>query len=283
MLVNIDSKTTIWGFMSGADITLRNTVVGDDVLIAGVLGGYLASDMNLNATSTSFNTASALGGTSTTHIRLSGPSAGAYATYFSGPFSTDLTFKADFLSINESTFEVFNFLNSNAADTALVPSPPVPFSGTGTANVDDLSVIGNFNYRLPVYPWMWIEPTVGFNYTYSLYDGAATALGLSDGYVFLVQGGARLGFDFFWSGVHVIPTITGLAYDDVKIVGGPILNGSFIGGPLLPSNEGKIRGEGIFAMNFDYGNGFLSYIQGVVYGGEDLIGAGGKIGIRYQW
>jgi hypothetical protein len=280
MLVNIDSKTTIWGFVSGADLTLRNIAIGGDVLIAGVLGGYLASDMNLDATSTSTNTTAALGGSSTTHIHLSGPSAGAYATYFSGPFSTDLTFKTDFLRINEGSFEVFNFLNGQGETPSTFT---VPFSGTGSGNVDDLSVIGNVNYRFPIYPWMWIEPTAGFNYTYSLYDAAAASLGLSDGYVLLLQGGARLGFDFFWGGVHVTPTITGLAYDDVKIVGGPILNGAFVGGPLLTSDEGKIRGEEIFAMNFDYGNGFLSFAQAIVYGGEDLIGVGGKVGIRYQW
>jgi hypothetical protein len=60
------------------------------------------------------------------------------------------------------------------------------------------------------------------------------------------------------------------------------LNGAFIGGPLLNFDEGKIRGEGIYAVNFKYGN-FSSFLQGVVYGGEDLIGAGGKIGLRYQW
>jgi hypothetical protein len=214
------------------------------------------------------------------HIRLSGPSVGTYATYFTGPFSTDLIFKVDFLSINENFSELFNFFTSSGGGLI---SNPIAFSGIAAANVNDLSVIGNFNYRFPVYNWMWIEPTVGFNYTYSLYDAAAASLGLADGYVLRAQGGARLGLDFLWMGIHITPTVTGLAYDDVKIVGGPILNGAFIGGQLLPSDEGKIRGEGIFAMNFDYGNGLSSYAQGIIYGGEDLIGVGGKLGVRYQW
>jgi Autotransporter beta-domain len=282
MYVTLDSKTSIWGFMSGADLTFRNVAVGGDVLITGLLGGYLTSDMNLNTISTSSNLNTALGGSSATKIHLSGPSVGAYGTYFTGPFSTDLTFRADFLNINESFVDDSNFLVNNG-NGALVPAPTVVTAGTLTASVTDLSIIQNFNYRFPIYAGIWIEPTVGLNYTYSLYDAAAASLGLSDGYVLLVQGGARLGIDNFWGPIHVTQTITGLAYDDVKVVGGPILNAAFIGGPLLNANEGKIRGEGIYAMNFDYGNGFSSFVEGVAYGGEDLIGAGGKVGLRYQW
>ena len=282
MFVTVDSKTSIWGFMSGADLTFRNVAVGGDVLITGLLGGYLTSDMNLNTISTSSNLNTALGGSSATKIHLSGPSAGAYGTYFTGPFSTDLTFRADFLNINESFVENSNFLVANS-NGDLVPASTVVTAGTLAASVTDLSIIQNFNYRFPIYGGIWIEPTVGFNYTYSLYDAAAASLGLSDGYVLLVQGGARLGIDNFWGPIHVTQTITGLAYDDVTVVGGPILNAAFIGGPLLNANEGKLRGEGIYAMNFDYGNGFSSFVQGVVYGGEDLIGAGGKLGLRYQW
>jgi Autotransporter beta-domain len=282
MFVALDSKTTIWGFLSGADLTFHGVAVGGDVLITGLLAGYLTSTMNLNTTSTSSDSTSALGGSSTTQIRLSGPSAGAYATYFTGPISTDLTFRADFLSINNSFSEILNFLAPDNSGT-LAPKPPVISSGIVTASVTDLSIIGNYNYRIPVYGGIWIEPTAGFDYTYSLYDAAAASLGVSDGYVWVLQGGARLGIDNYFGPVHVTQTITGLAYDDVKIVGGPVLNGAFIGGPLLNFDEGKIRGEGIYAVDFNCGHGLSSFVQGIVYGGEDLIGAGGKVGVRYQW
>ena len=118
-----------------------------------------------------------------------------------------------------------------------------------------MSTFGNVNYRFPLYSGLWVEPTAGFLYTYSLYDNAAAALGLSDGYVLRLQGGSRIGADLFWNGVLVQPVITALVYDDVKVVGGPIFNGAFVGGPLIGSDEGKLRGEGIFAVNFDYGNG----------------------------
>jgi hypothetical protein len=281
MFITLDAKTTIWGFMSGVDLTFRNVAVGGDALITGLLGGYLTSTMNINTISTSSNSATALGGSSAMQIRLSGPSAGAYATYFAGPFSTDLTFRADFLDINNSFSDASNFFANNGG--TLTPTGPVITTGIITASVTNLNVIGDYNYRFPLYGGIWIEPTAGFAYTYSLYDAAAASLGVSYGYVLVVQGGARLGIDNFFGPIHVTQTITGLAYDDVKIVGGPILNGAFIGGPLINFDQGKIRGEGIYAMNFDYGNGFSSFVQGVVYGGEDLIGAGGKIGLRYQW
>jgi hypothetical protein len=283
MFITLDAKTTIWGFMSGVDLTFRNVAVGGDALIAGLLGGYITSTMNIDTTSTSSNNTAALGGSSATQIRLSGPSAGAYATYFTGPFSTDLTFRADFLNINDSFSDETNYLLFNGVPNQFLPQGPLITAGVVTASVTNLNVIGNYNYRIPLYGGIWIEPTAGFTYTYSLYDAAAASLGASDGYVLVAQGGARLGIDNFFGPIHVTQTITGLAYDDVKIVGGPILNGAFIGGPLLNLDEGKIRGEGIYAMNFDYGNGFSSFVQGIVYGGEDLIGAGGKVGLRYQW
>jgi hypothetical protein len=44
-----------------------------------------------------------------------------------------------------------------------------------------------------------------------------------------------------------------------------------------------MRGQGIFALNFDFGYGMSSFVQGDVYGGAHLFGAGGRGGIRYQW
>ena len=44
---------------------------------------------------------------------LSGPSVGAYATYFLNGFSTDLTLKVDFLHLNETFTESLAFSNGN--------------------------------------------------------------------------------------------------------------------------------------------------------------------------
>ena len=80
-------------------------------------------------------------------------------------------------------------------------------------------------------------------------------------------------------------TLTGLAYNDVVVQGGGVIPvNSFNGNNLLvQADQGLMRGEGIFALNFDFGGGWSSLVQGDVYGGAHLFGAGGKAGIRYQW
>jgi autotransporter-like protein len=272
MNVNILSKTGIWGVVSGADLTFSNIGPRGGTLIAGLLTGYTESNIDLLGVSTSATASNPGTSLGTTHVRLTGPSAGAYATIFQGPISADLTFKVDFLNINDSFFQSLDCC-----------APPVLSSGTASSHVDNLSTIGNFYYRFPLYRAFWIEPTVGFNYTYSLYDSSAQALGLASGYVLRLQEGARVGSDFYCNDIHVTPTIAGLLYDDVVVTGGPIVNGAFVGGELLPSDQGKLRAQGILTLNFDYLNGLSSFASATIYGGEDLFGAGGKAGLRYQW
>ena len=270
--VNIVSNTGVWGVVSGADLTFPGLGPRGGTLIAGLLTGYMESNVDLLGVSTSATASNPGTSTGTAHVRLSGPSAGAYATIFQGPISADLTFKADFLNINDSFFQSLDCC-----------SAPVLSGGTASSHVDNFSTVGNFNYRFPLYSAIWIEPTVGFNYTYSLYDSSAQALGLASGYVLRLQEGARVGLDFYCNDIHVTPTIAGLLYDDVVVTGGPIVNGFFVGGDLLPSDEGKLRAQGILTLNVDYRNGLSSFASATIYGGEDLFGAGGKAGLRYQW
>jgi hypothetical protein len=79
-------------------------------------------------------------------------------------------------------------------------------------------------------------------------------------------------------------TLTGLAYNDVVVQGGVIPVFAFQGNNLLAqADQGFMRGEGIFALNFDFGYGVSSFVLNDVYGGAHLFGAGGRAGIRYQW
>jgi len=276
MAVDMTQQATTWGVIGGGDVTFRNLLVGNDGLIVGILAGYVSTDISLSATTrptTPIVDATIGTGTSSGKIRVSGPSVGGYYTYFNGPFSTDTTLKADFLSISESFTEVLAF-NGVGFGNQLI-------TGAGSANVTNFVAASNYQYRFPMSAAVWVEPTVGYRYTNSNYDAGAAALGLQDGYDWRVQGGARLGIESFWNSVHVTTTITGLAYSDVKIVGGPIASGSF-NGTILPSDQGKVRGEGIFLSNFDFGRGFSTFVQGEVRGGSGLFGAGGRIGARLQ-
>ena len=101
----------------------------------------------------------------------------------------------------------------------------------------------------------------------------------------MVQGGARVGITTLISDrIPMITTLTGLAYDDVLVAGGFIPGAAFAANNILAhADQGQVRGRGILAFNFDFGEGLTSFIQGEARGGKGLFGAGGKAGIRYQW
>ena len=284
LAVDLTQTARTGGGIGGVDVTMRNLFGGNDGLIVGMLVGYTSTDISLSGTSTPtapIVDGSVGFGSSTGHIRVSGPTVGGYYTYFNGAFSNDTTLKVDFLSINES------FSESMAFNNGFNGGIPIVLSGSGSANVTNFVAAQNFQYRFPISPTLWFEPTVGYRYTNSNYDSGGAALGLQDGYDWRLQGGGRLGIESFWNAVHVTTTITGRAYSDVSIVGGPIVGGatgaSFAGGTVLPSDQGKVRGDGIFSANFDYGQGLSTFVQAEVYGGQGLFGAGGRVGARMQF
>jgi hypothetical protein len=271
------------GFVGGLDFTIRNVLGQGDGVIAGALLGY--AETNLNLTTTSTSTSPNVGsGSSTLHSRLSGPSVGAFATYFNGGFSIDNTFKADFLGLNESFTDNLAFTaNTFPGGVGSIPPAFATFSGSGSTNLINYSSFGNINYRFRLSERYWIEPTVGYDYTATQYQSGAALLGLADGYLLRFQGGARFGVESVWNQVRVTTILTGLAYDDVIVNGGVVQNAAFGPATLLLAGEGKVRGQGIFLVNFDFGTGWSSFVLADVRGGEGLFGAGGKAGVRYQW
>ena len=118
----------------------------------------------------------------------------------------------------------------------------------------------------------WIEPTVGLRYYIADYDSDAAALGLADGHVLRLQAGARLGTQFLWNNVVVTPILTGLVYGDATVSGLAVTDAAFLGsagGVASAATEGKVRGQGIGAVKFDYGNGVSSFVQADIRGGSD--------------
>jgi hypothetical protein len=78
--------------------------------------------------------------------------------------------------------------------------------------------------------------------------------------------------------------LTGLAYDDVLVAGGFVPGLAFEGNNILAhADRGQVRGRGILALNFDFGQGISSYVLGEARGGKGLFGAGGKAGVRVVW
>ncbi len=280
--LNIESRASTVGFVAGADLTSGGLFSASDGFIAGVTAGYTWSELKLNTTAVSLNPRAENGfvgdGVSRLRATLSGPTAGLYATYFNAGFSSDVTVKFDFLTLNET----FNDLLASTGGNIPAFSS---FAGAASVSLLNSTVVGNLNYRFDLYPNFWIEPTVGVGYTNSSYGSGAAQLGLADGNLVRVQGGARFGTSTLISnGVLMTTILTGLAYNDVVVQGGFIPVGSFQGNNLLvQADQGLMRGQGILALNFDFGYGMSSFVQGDVYGGAHLFGGGGRAGIRYQW
>jgi hypothetical protein len=274
------TKATTGGFVAGADRTYRNFGAGGGTLIAGILTGYLWSNLSSSTISSPATAGTGIGtGFGTVSGHLSGPSLGAYATYFLNGFSTDLTLKVDFLHVKETFTDSLSFGGSNQNFTSF-------FAGEGSTNLINYGIVWNIQQKIFLSNAMWIEPTVGIKYYIADYDSDAAALGLADGHVLRLQGGARLGTQFLWNNVVVTPVLTGLVYGDPIVSGLAITDAAFLGaagGVASAATEGKVRGQGIGAVKFDYGNGLSSFVQADVRGGSDYFGYGGRAGVRFVW
>jgi hypothetical protein len=241
---DIGRTTTTAGGIGGADVTVTNIFSGTDAIVIGALGGFTSARVKNADGSTAL---------------VDGPGVGLYAIYVNGGFSTDTTFKVDFFDLNRSA--------------AGVPDLGLRLTNFVTAY--------NLNYKFDMKPWWW-EPTVGFSYTSTVWDGASHALGFEDGHTVRVQGGVRVGTTFDWNGVAVEPTLTGMAYSDVEIRGGTIAVAA--GTPAFaPTDEGKVFGQGIAKLNFVWNTHVSSYLEGEVRGRDNVLGAAGRLGLRYAF
>lgn len=283
--VSVRTRAGSVGFAFGGDATIRGVIAPDDGLIAGLSIGYLTSDVTIATSSGPSRDPvfpPAMGqASSLTRVGSAGATIAAYAVYFDGGFSTDLLLKADLLALDESFNDVFSFTHPGEGQPPLSSS----FSGAGRFGLANITLAGNIDYRFIVRPDLWIEPTVGAQYTHSTYGNGAAAFGLDDADLVMVQGGARVGLPILLdSRVLVTTTLTGLAYSDVLVRGGFVPGAAFLAGDLLAqADEGQVRGRGVVAVDVDFGNGVSSFIQGEARGGKGLFGAGGRAGLRIVW
>ncbi|MGE3226121.1 MAG: autotransporter outer membrane beta-barrel domain-containing protein [Parvibaculaceae bacterium] len=84
--LDLDRDQEIYGIFGGFDFGTDNLAGRGDVLMFGLLAGYIHSDLDFDATGTRW--------------RYEGPSVGAYATYLNRAFHADLLVKADFLDVD---------------------------------------------------------------------------------------------------------------------------------------------------------------------------------------
>ena len=282
LILDASSTTTSGGFVGGIDATKRGLSSAEDGVVFGVLGGYTWTHISVNTTVLSTIPNKTASGSSSTTAHVDGPGVGAYVSYFNGPFSNDFLIKNDFLSLSESQSQILGF----GSCSCFGPDAPAfisPQSGSGSTNLNQLTISDDLNYRLKWYDWWWAEPTVGAVYVNSSYASSAAELGLADGYTFRLQAGARTGMDSVFGATHVTTVLTGLLFNDVIVRGNNIQGAGFGQNGDILSDQGKLQGEAIASINVDFGHGVSASVQGDVYGARGIVGAGGQATLRMQW
>jgi hypothetical protein len=282
LVLDASSTTTYGGFVGGIDATKRSLSSAQDGVVFGLLAGYTWTKISLGTTVLSTVPSRTASGSSSSSAHVDGPSVGAYVSYFNGPLSNDFLIKNDFLSLSENQSQILGF----GACTCFIPNAPsfvFPQSGSASTNLDQLTISDDVNYRVKWQERWWTEPTVGAVYVNSSYASSAAALGLADGYIFRVQGGARIGTDSVFGTYHVTTVLTGLLFDDVIVHGNNIQGQSFGQSGDILSDQGKVQAQAIASINADFGHGVSASIQGNVYGARGIFGAGGQATLRMQW
>ena len=174
-------------------------------------------------------------------------------------------------------------LNSRTSPIAQDPSQP---RVRGSTNLINYGIVWNIQQKIFLSNASWIEPTAGLKYYIADYDSDAAQLGLAEGHLLRMQAGARLGTQFLWNNVVVTPILTGLVYGDPIVSGFAVTDAVFLGtagGVASAATQGKVRGQGIGAVKFDFGNGLSSFVQADIRGGSDYYGYGGRAGVRFVW
>lgn len=272
---NPTRRLTTGGFVGGVDVgqyTIGSSISGFQI---GLLGGYNQSRARFSDT-TSVKFQPSLGTTNLTRStdqqqNVEGGFTGLYGAIVHGGFSADLAFKVDFFDVDQ-----------RSVDRLLEGCTDV-FSKFEQTSMTNYVVASNFNYRFDLSSTHYIEPTVGVRYTHVNYGDNAGALGLADGDVFRVQGGLRFGWRRFTPDGWIWNTaLTGLLYSDVSM-SGLVVPGTATTPATPLVDEGKLRAMGVLETRANIGRGYTLYGAAEVRGGDDVIGYGGRLGVRYEW
>jgi hypothetical protein len=245
--IDVSRNTMTGGGIGAADLTVQQLTSASDGAVFGLLGGYTTSRIR-NADG------------SIASVR--GPSVGAYGAYVNGAFSIDGTVKADYLDI---------------ADTATAAPVVVEINRLDLTNY---TASGNVNFKQDLGTW-WFEPTTGVSYTATAWSSMSKALGMTDGTDTRVQGGARFGSVFDWTGIHFEETLTLLAYDDVTITGGTLTTAT--GEPMAPTDEGRIFGQAIGRLEAHFTDNWSANVEGEFRGRANVYGVAGRVGATYTF
>jgi outer membrane autotransporter protein len=219
--------------------------------ILGVLGGYMNSTVAFKNSTTNSN-ATYRGGT-----------VGAYATFLHGGFFADLLFKADLLDMK---------FNNDVL-------------GANSANIANYGAHLDVGYRFPVWATAFVEPLASVEYVRSEFGnlvvpGSVVRFGNDD----TTRGrlGLRFGATSNFGTVRVEPSVTGSVWHRFSGDNPATVTSAGVGFGFTDRTTDKTYGEVGAMLNIFAGNA-SGFVKADVRFGEKLFGAGGKIGVRYQW
>jgi putative surface-exposed virulence protein len=236
------------GVIGGLDTRLDTG--RDDVLLAGLMGGYIGSTI-------SFPSESSIGS-------MRGGSVGAYLTYMNGGLFADLLVKADFLTIRHT------------ADGA-----------TATTNGRAIGAIADVGYRMNGGE-AFVEPLATLAYVNTT-TGAFTLLGTDvsfpDGNSLLGRLGVRVGAGGVADATHRVETyLTASVWNE--FLGGDTATIVGLGGdPVTVTNDGIGLyfevGAGVEVASLT--NGVSGFLRGDFQFGDSIRGGSGRGGVRVNW
>jgi hypothetical protein len=246
-----------YGTQGGFDYMWRQVIVPGDYFVAGLFGSFMSARSGFS--------------TLPFRVRVEGPGVGAYAMWVNGGFSTDVTARGDFFNLVE------DFAGVTPRLSLRVSAPRV------SENIQYKFWLDRFWLGGPTF----FEPTMGYMYTRALFDGSGAGFGLNDATTLRLQAGARVGSVFDLNGTRVVPTLTALVYDNTIQRGTALsTNPTLPIGvvlPLVPTDQGLVRGEVIPELNFYFGNGFSAFLRGGVRFGREMVGGTAKAGLMREW
>lgn len=242
--VDFGRTTYTLGGIGGADVVVTNVRTKGDAFVFGILTGITSSHVNSNDGSTA---------------QVTGPGVGFYAAYVDGGASIDTSFKVDFFSIG----------------TAAPAAAPL------SLGLNNYLWASNLNYKFQnVVAGWWVEPTVGFAYTSTVWNSSSHAQGLMDGTDTRLQAGARIGTSTTWNGWKVEPSLLFRLYDDVSITGGSVAQ---VVGPTAPNDAGKLFAAATGRLNVAVLNNVSAFVEGELRGTTGVFGAAINGGFRYTF
>lgn len=236
--------------LGGTDVVISGLTKKDDGLVLGLLGGYTLATVNLNANAGRQD--------------YEGGTVGAYGTYIDGPAFIDALFKVDLLGLN-------------------IIAPGV----RQNTSLQNYSFASNVGYRFPFENGTYIEPTAGIDYVDTQFNRRASltssTIALRDGDAFRGRIGTRIGSEFLVDDVRFEPTLTTYLYS-VLYQSGPSTGFNGVTSVTGIRDEGKVRGEVQAALNFfNLKTGVSGFVRADFRVGGDLLGGGGRVGVRYAW